>query len=62
MSNLDAIKPNTIGGVKALAKKIKKRDGVTHTQALELAARQAGYQNFTNALKVLVKMSDANGD
>lgn len=52
---LDTIKPTTLEGIKGLAKQIKKRDGVTHTQALELAAKQAGYENFTHARKAFDK-------
>ncbi len=46
-------RPTTLAALKRLTKQIAKRDGVTHTQALELAAKQAGYENFAHARKFL---------
>jgi hypothetical protein len=43
------IKPKTVAGIKQLAKKISKTRGITHTQALDEAARQAGFENFKHA-------------
>lgn len=47
------IRPSTIDGIKRLAKLIKVERGVRHAQALEAAARAAGYQNFRHASKSL---------
>lgn len=41
--------PSTIGGIKRLAKQIKKANGVPHTKALDIAARRAKYENFAHA-------------
>ena len=34
--------------LKRQAKKIKKEQNITHTQALDIAAREAGFTNFKN--------------
>jgi hypothetical protein len=47
--NIENLKPTTMDGIKSLAKKIKKRDGIQHAKALDAAAFQAGYQNFRHA-------------
>lgn len=52
MSN-ETICPTTIGGIKRLANEIEVRDGVKHMRALDLAARQANFENFTNAKRRL---------
>ncbi|MCW3784312.1 hypothetical protein [Defluviimonas salinarum] len=44
------IRPKSEDGLKRLAKSIKREMGVTHTEALNLAAKQAGFGNFTNFL------------
>lgn len=49
------IKPSTLNGVKQLAKKISKAEGIPHTKALDVAARQAGYENYRHARKELNK-------
>lgn len=43
------IRPSTLDGVKKLAKKIRRERNITHTEALEDASRQAGYENFMHA-------------
>jgi serine/threonine-protein kinase len=43
------LRPSTLDGIKRLAKSIKDARGITHTEALNVAARQAGYQSFTHA-------------
>lgn len=50
------IKPTTLLGIKQLAKKISKAEGVRHHVALDKAAKQAGYQNFTHARHSLERM------
>ena len=48
-----SIRPSTLDGVKQLAKKIRREQNITHTQALEAASRQAGYENFVHAKRQL---------
>lgn len=52
MSSED-IRPSTLDGIKRLAKTLKVERGVRHLQALDDAARAAGYQNFRHAGNVL---------
>lgn len=52
MSSED-IRPSTLDGIKRLAKALKVERGVRHLQALDDAARAAGYQNFRHAGNVL---------
>ena len=47
--------PKTLEGLKRLAKKIKKSSGVQHSEALNLAAKQCGYNNYRHAFVVLSK-------
>jgi len=47
------VKPTTLEGVKRLAKQIKKDTGVTHSAALEEAAKAAGYENYQAAIRGL---------
>jgi len=49
MTDLDALRPKTLEGVKRLAKQLKKRDGIQYADALDLAAQQAGCANFETA-------------
>lgn len=51
--DLKAIAPKTIEGIKSLAKSIKKAHGVPHHEALNTAAKQAGFANFHDAHKAL---------
>ncbi len=46
---IDASQPTTLHGIKALAKGIKKAEGLQHVRALDKAAIRAGYQNFNHA-------------
>ena len=50
-----SIRPSTVDGIKQLAKKIRRERNITHTQALEDASRQAGYENFVHAKRQLVE-------
>jgi hypothetical protein len=45
--------PSTLDGVKRLAKRIKKAEGIQHAHALDKAAQQAGYRNFAHARRQL---------
>lgn len=55
--NLSAITPATLDGIKQLAKKISRVQGMPHVKALDVAARQAGYENFQHARKELKQCS-----
>lgn len=48
-----SIRPSTVDGIKQLAKKIRRERNITHTEALDDAARQAGYENFMHAKRQL---------
>ena len=49
-----SIRPSTVDGIKQLAKKIRRERNITHTEALDEAGRQAGYENFVHAKRQLV--------
>ncbi|HET7329911.1 DUF5623 domain-containing protein [Dyella sp.] len=51
--NIAIIRPSTVGGIKQLAKKIKRERNIGHTEALDLASRQAGFENFVHARRRL---------
>lgn len=55
---LASIKPTTITGMKSLAKQLKKHYGYAHHVALDMAAKQAGYENFQHARNKLVYEAD----
>ena len=50
---ITSIRPSTVDGIKQLAKKIKRERSTTHTEALDAASRQAGYENFVHARRQL---------
>ncbi len=43
------VQPSTIGGIKRLAKQLKKADSIPHHEALDIAARSASFENFAHA-------------
>lgn len=45
--------PRTLDGLKRTAKRVKRDEDVTHTQALDIVARRMGYENYTHARKTL---------
>ncbi len=47
------VRPSTIGGIKRLAKQIKKANNVPHHEALNIAARRASFENYSHARKQL---------
>ncbi len=49
----EAIRPSTMDGIKRLAKSLKVERGIQHTQALDAAARAAGFENFRHAGNML---------
>lgn len=48
MSN-DQIRPSSIEGIKHLAKRFKKSDGIQHAVALDKASKAAGFENYKHA-------------
>jgi hypothetical protein len=56
------LRPSTLDGIKRLAESIKDARGITHTEALNVAARQAGYQSFTHARHQLTATEAAAGE
>jgi hypothetical protein len=49
------IHPSTLEGIKRLAKPLKRERRISHSQALDAAAQQAGYASFRHAQKQLAK-------
>jgi len=47
------IQPSTIGGIKRLAKQLKKANGIPHNKALDIAAQSASFENFAHARNLL---------
>ena len=47
------VQPKTLGGVKRLATQLRKKQGIKHSQALDIAAKAANCTNFRNAQKTL---------
>lgn len=52
---IDDVRPTTLEGVKSLAAQIRKERGIKYTVALDLAAQAAGYKNFRNARRTLLR-------
>lgn len=52
---LAQLKPSTLAGIKQLAKQLKKRDGIIHGQALDAAAKQAGWTSYREAHAALAE-------
>ncbi|WP_288960846.1 DUF5623 domain-containing protein [uncultured Sulfitobacter sp.] len=50
---IEDIHPNTLAGVKRLAKQFKKTKGIRHSDALELAAKSANFESFRHAQRSL---------
>lgn len=48
-----ATRPSTVDGIKRFAKSIKRDQGIPHQKALEIAAKQSGFQNFVHAKRSL---------
>lgn len=53
--DLNDLKPTTVEGIQSLARQLKKRDGITHTEALDMAAKQGGFKRWAHAVRVLIK-------
>jgi hypothetical protein len=56
MSN-DSIRPSSIEGIKQLAKRFKRADGLQHAAALDKASKAAGFENYKHALHGLNRMA-----
>ena len=50
----NSLRPTTMVGIKSLAKSFKRSQNIPHSQALDLAANQAGFQNFRHARNKLI--------
>lgn len=50
---IEDIRPSTVVGIKRLARRISKAEGVPHKEALERAARAASFENLKHAKAVL---------
>lgn len=48
-----SIRPSTLDGIKRLATSLKAKQQIQHSQALNLAAQAAGFQNFAHANRAL---------
>ncbi len=53
-------RPTTLGGVKRLAKRIKRAQGITHNRSLNIAAAQSGFSDFDEARRKLAPSVDLN--
>jgi hypothetical protein len=51
--NIASIRPSTVDGIRQLARKIKRERNIKHVEALGLASRQAGFENFVHARRQL---------
>jgi hypothetical protein len=60
--DLSTIRPTTIDGIKRLARQIHKAGDIPHHEALELAAKQAGFENYRHALKRLSEQPPSFSD
>ena len=49
----DQRRPTSLDGIKRRAKAIKSEQGIRHQAALELSAKEAGFQSFTHARRLL---------
>ena len=54
------VQPSTIGGIKRHAKQLKKANEVPHHEALDLAARNASYENFAHARNQIQSLNSTN--
>lgn len=55
-----SIQPSTESGIKRYARQIKKSTGITHTEALNIAAQKAGFQNYKHAKNNLQGLTTNN--
>lgn len=50
---------STLEGIKRTAKRIKKDEGISHSEALNKSAIKSGYQNFRHAQNTLEKANES---
>jgi len=55
-------RPRTLEGFKSYAKRLKKRLGITHTQALDMNAREFGFESYQHAFKHYARQEDGTND
>lgn len=55
------LKPTTMEGLKRLAKRIKRCQGITHNRSLNIAAAQAGFIDFDDARQKLTRTAVTPG-
>lgn len=55
----DQIRPSSMEGIKRLAKRIKREREISHSDALNEAAKIAGFQNFRHATNAFKSQSEA---
>jgi hypothetical protein len=60
--DLSTIRPTTIDGIKRLARQIHKAREIPHHEALNLAAKQAGCENYSHARKKLSEQASSFSD
>lgn len=58
---IEDIRPSTLAGIKRLATRIKKQDAISHREALNRAAKVAGFENFEHANRALGNGAIAGG-
>lgn len=62
MTDINDLKPKTMSGIKSLARKIKKRNGLTHAAALDTAAKKAGFASWLAARHELRRSEEISHD
>lgn len=55
---IDDVRPTTLDGLKRLAGDYRKRSGLRHTAALDVAAKAAGCENYRHARRVLMRPAE----
>lgn len=56
----EKIHPSTLNGIKRRAKQLKKANGISHHEALKIAAKSAFYENYTHARNSLKHSKPSN--
>ncbi|MGQ2989491.1 MAG: hypothetical protein ACT6RD_03490 [Brevundimonas sp.] len=55
LAEVQALTPKTLGGIKSVAKSLKRLTAQKHTACLDIAARQGGFANWGDALNRMSK-------
>lgn len=53
----NSARPSTVSGIKRMAKAIGRKDEVSHSKALDLAAQECGYESYHHARRALERLS-----